>query len=200
MRLLGKIPKDCYLACSGGIDSMMLLNFLLQGRRNVTLLYFNHNTEHGNKAEEFLKKFSKDNNVNLITGKYTGNLTTEDSWRKARYEFLDKFQDKLICTAHHLNDNIETYLFSTIKGTPKFIPYSRNNIIRPLLLVSKSAILDYSVKYNLKWIDDPSNDEAFYSRNKLRNNVIPLLKEINPGLEKVFLNKCIEKYRKDNIF
>ena len=199
MKILGKIPDKVYLACSGGVDSMVALDFLLKGKREVTLLYFNHNTDHGNKAESFLHSFCIKNNLGLHIRSYQGDLNTEEAWREARYKFLEFHSTRPILTVHHLNDNIETYLLSTIKGTPKFIPYSRKNVIRPFLLTSKQEIIDYAIRNNLEWIEDPSNSESNYSRNKIRNEVIPVLKSINEGLEKTFRNKCIEKYKRDGV-
>lgn len=199
MKLLGNIPKKCYLACSGGVDSMVLLNFLLRGKREVTLLYLNHNTKHGQEAEEFLKAFSKTHNLELIVNKYNGVEQTEEAWRNARYEFFSKYTKMPILQAHNLSENIETWLLSSIKGTSKFIPYKRDNIIRPFLLVSKEEILNYAKRNKIKWIEDPSNSASDYDRNKIRNEIIPVLKEINIGLDKVFRNKCLDKYKKDGI-
>ena len=199
MKLLGSIPSSCYLACSGGKDSMMLLNFLLAGRRDVTVLYFNHNTEHGKEAEHFLHEFCRERNLTLHIGTYYGTEKTEEAWRNARYKFFSFFKDKPILMCQHINDNIETYIMSDIKGTAKFIPYQRDNIIRPMLLLSKNKILEYASENKVVWIEDPSNSTSNYDRNKIRNEVIPVLKQINPGLEKTFFKRCIEKYKKDGI-
>lgn len=199
MKLLGKLPIKCYLACSGGKDSMTILNFLLKGNREVELLYFNHNTEHGKEAVKFLSKFSKENNIALHVEEYKDTVQTEEAWRNARYNFFSKFKDRPIITGHHLNDNIETYLMSSIKGTEKFIPYSRGNIIRPFLLASREELDNFALKWGVTWIEDPSNSECNYARNKIRNQVIPVLREVNPGLTKVFFNKCLSKYKKDGL-
>ena len=200
MKLLGQIPKQCYVACSGGKDSMMMLNFLLAGRRDVIVLYFNHNTEHGKEAEHFLHEFCKERNLELHIGYYLGKEKTENAWRDARYKFFSFYKNRPILTAHKISDNIETYIMSDMKGTAKFIPYQRDNIIRPFLLVSNKEIDEYCVRNNVTWIEDPSNSENNYDRNKIRNQIIPVLKEINPGLERTFRSKCIKKYKKDGIF
>ena len=199
MNLLGKIPKSVYLCCSGGVDSMTMLFKLLKMRRDVTVLYFNHNTQHGKEAEHFLHEFCRERNLVLHIGAYYGTEKTEEAWRNARYKFFSFFKDKPILTAHTLCDNIETYIMSDIKGTAKFIPYQRDNIIRPMLLLSKNKILEYASENKVVWIEDPSNSTSNYDRNKIRNQVIPVLKQINPGLERVFKRRCIEKYRKDGL-
>lgn len=192
--LLGKIPPKVYLACSGGIDSMVILDFLLKGRRDVEVLYYHHNTPHGEDAYLFLKQRLTKLNIVLHSEKYTNASTTENDWRDARYAFFSKFQDRYIITCHHLDDNIETWLMSSIKGTPKFIPYSRGNIIRPFLLVRKDQLVQWKDKNDVQWIEDTSNSENKYSRNKIRNQVIPVLLEVNPGLHKTFYDKCLAKY------
>lgn len=199
MKLLGNIPKKVYLACSGGKDSMMMLDFLLKGRRDIHVLYYNHNTEHGKEAEHFIHEFCRLNNISLDIGFYYGEDKTELAWRNARYKFLSNYTNRPIITCHHLNDNIETFLLSEIKGQAKFIPYQRNNVIRPLLLVSRNEIDSYATRHNIKWIEDPSNSQVDYSRNKIRNLVIPVLKEINPGLETTYYYKCLNKYEKDGV-
>ena len=199
MKILGSINSSCYIGCSGGRDSMSLLTFLLKGRRNVEILYFNHGTLFADCSEKFLKKFCSENNLKLHIGYYTGNKFTENDWRNSRYEFFSRFKDKPIYLGHHLQDNIETYIMSDMKGTAKFIPYQRDNIIRPFLLVSNKEINEYCVKNNVTWIEDPSNSENNYDRNKIRNQIIPVLKEINPGLERTFYYKCLGKYERDGI-
>lgn len=199
MKLLGKIPKDVYLACSGGKDSMTVLYFLLLGRRNVHVLYFNHNTEHGNEALEFLKDICKSKNIKLSTATYTKNVQTEAMWREERYNFFSAFTDKPIITCHHLQDNIETWLMSSITGTAKYISYSRDNIIRPFLLSSRKDLDRFANNHSVEWIEDPSNSETKYSRNKVRNLVFPVLREINPGIESTFYYRCLAKYERDGI-
>lgn len=199
MKILGKLAPTCYVGCSGGIDSMCLLTFLLKGRRKVEVLHFNHGTVFANDAQKFLEDFCKVNNIPLHIGYYKGNKTTENDWRNARYEFFNQFKNRVIYLGHTLSDNIETYLLSSIKGTSKFIPYSRTNVRRPFLLVSKKELLSYAERNNVKWIEDSSNLESNFDRNKIRNQVIPVLKNINPGLEKTFYTKCFLKYQKDGI-
>lgn len=196
MKILHKLPTDCYLACSGGVDSMSVLTFLLKGNKNVELLFCHHGTETSQEAYDFLMNFSNREKLKIHVDFYDGNSTTEESYRNFRYEFFNKFTDKPIITCHHLNDNIETHLMSMISGTPKFIPYSRDNIIRPFLLVSKMELIKYAKRNHVVWVEDKTNTENVYSRNKIRNLVIPVLKEINPGLEKVYRNKCELFYKK----
>ena len=112
--------------------------------------------------------------------------------RELRYDFfkkiLEKYKYSFIVTAHHLDDNIETIIFNFIKSTGYKglvgIPFNKNKILRPLINISKEEIKDYAVSNNITWRLDKSNNSNKYSRNKIRNEVIPLLKEINPSLGK----------------
>lgn len=199
MKILGNLERNCYVACSGGVDSMVLLHFLIKGRRNVEVLHVNHGTQDCKQAEMFVKSFCLENNIPCHVAYYTGSKQTEEAWRNFRYEFFNQFKNRVIYLGHTLSDNIETYIMSDIKGTAKFIPYQRDNIIRPLLLVTKDEIKQYAKRNNVKWIEDSSNLESNFDRNKIRNQVIPVLKNINPGLEKTFYTKCFLKYQKDGV-
>jgi tRNA(Ile)-lysidine synthase len=202
--LIGKIPKTKFnLACSGGIDSMVVLNFLLKYPKNdFKLLYMNHGTKHGNEAEEFLKYISKKLSLELVVGNIQDEKTKEESpeeyWRNQRYKFFANHEEPII-TAHHLNDVVETWLFSCLRGNPKLINYKRNNVIRPFLLVSKTQINEWAKRNNVEWIEDFSNSETKYDRNKIRHNLIPVAKEINQGLDTMVRNKLKCLY-KENTF
>ena len=83
---------------------------------------------------------------------------------------------------HHLGDQIETWIFSCLRGTPKLIPYRRNHIIRPFLLASREELISAS-KVD-KWIEDPSNADDKYMRNFIRHRLMLPVKVVNPGIEK----------------
>ena len=199
MKLIGTIPEKVYLACSGGVDSMVVLNYLLKGKRDVELLFYHHNTKTSDEALEFLNSFVQDTKLKLHVGYYNSTKKTENDWRNGRYEFFAKFKDRPIITCHQLDDNIETFFLSTIKGTPKFIPYDRDNIIRPFLLVSKKEFYYHAKRNNIKWAEDITNSQNDHDRNKIRNLVLPVFKEINQGLDKTFFKKCMHKYKNDGL-
>ena len=72
IRIIGKIPPTVTVACAGGIDSMVFTHFLLQGKRKVNLAYFNHDTQHSQKAQKFIEKFADDERLNLVIGRVKG--------------------------------------------------------------------------------------------------------------------------------
>jgi len=197
IRILGKIPHRVTIACSGGVDSMSIVHFLLQSKRKVDLAFFNHNTQHSNKAEKFVKEYAAKNNLVLCVGRvrgYRGKRSIEEYWRDERYEFLEGIKSKFIITGHHLDDVVETWLMSAMHGVPKLIPYQRNNIYRPFLPTERKAFNLYAERKGLEWIEDPSNKDTNYMRNHTRLNIMPHTLKINPGIRKTIRKKILETY------
>jgi tRNA(Ile)-lysidine synthase len=187
IRVLGNIPKGEFgLACSGGVDSMAIANFLLNGGYFPNIIYFNHNTEHGDEAEEFVRSYCRTHNLKLFIGRTDLKPTSnkEKIWSDLRYEYFSKF-DFPIITCHHLDDCVETYLFSCLRGFQSVIPYSRGNVIRPFLLNEKVVFEDWCKRKNVPFIQDESNFSTDYSRNKIRHNIVPEALSVNPGLKTV---------------
>jgi len=194
IKILGKLPnKKIGLALSGGIDSMSIAHFLLNGKKNFIAYYFNHGTVHGEKAEKFVTKWCRDNGVTLVTGHIddTKNEYSDRAWsgpqeyyRWCRYLFLGQHENRNIILAHHLDDVLETWLFSLFHGNGKVIPYEIRNCVRPFLLTAKEEIKAYAVRHDVEWIEDESNGEVDYMRNRIRHNIIPEVETINPGIRK----------------
>tara|TARA_R110002020_G_scaffold29483_1_gene92908 strand:+ start:1819 stop:2439 length:621 start_codon:yes stop_codon:yes gene_type:complete len=199
IRIIGKIPSRVTVACSGGVDSMAVVNFLLEGRRKVDLAFFNHDTYHSKEAEAFVKKFAGKNKLTLTVGRVKGTKgrrSLEEFWREERYRFLESLGSRYIITCHHLDDVVETWLFTSFHGDPKLIPHGRGDkIYRPFLMTEKSSILDYAERKKLDWIEDPSNRMTKnIMRNHIRHNVMPEVLKVNPGIRKTIRKKLIEIY------
>tara|TARA_B100000214_G_scaffold274342_1_gene204494 strand:- start:7542 stop:8153 length:612 start_codon:yes stop_codon:yes gene_type:complete len=200
IRLIGKIPRKVTVACSGGVDSMAVVNFLRAGKRKVDLAYFNHDTTHSKNAQKFLERFSSDTGLPLKIGKVRGTKgrrSLEEFWRDERYAFLDNLNSEFIITCHHLDDVVETWLMSSIHGNPKLIPYSRNeNIFRPFLMTEKKHLISYATRYDVEWVEDPSNRATKnIMRNHVRHNLMPQVLKVNPGIRSTIRKKIIEKYK-----
>jgi len=184
IKLACKIPDRIVMACSGGRDSMAALNFLVRGRRDVKVAYFNHNTDHGNQAEAFLEDFCGRQGLSYVTARYihkeNTKKPTEATWREARYEFLASF-DIPVVTGHHLQDAVEWWIFTSLRGNPRLTPVIREDIpvIRPFLLTHPS---DLHRQGSYPHIQDESNYTDAYSRNIIRNNILEHAERINPGL------------------
>jgi tRNA(Ile)-lysidine synthase len=186
------------VALSGGADSVFLLSFLLKYKKRFDLklsaFHLNHNLR-GKEAiddEKFCLSFTKQNKIeyfsvskNVKAFAKKNKISVEEAGRKLRYSELERIAGKngfnKIATAHNANDNTETVLLNLIKGTGlkgiAGIPVKRNNIIRPILTVTKDEILSYLVKKKIPYRIDSSNLSSEYERNFLRNEIIPGIKE-----------------------
>ena len=192
IKLLGKIPVTVNVAVSGGPDSMAVLDFLRKGKRNVTAVYFNHNTAHGYAAQGFVTNYCVENEIPLITGHIKNpdpmGKSKEEYWRNERHAFFTSL-DGPVVTGHHLDDSVEWWVFSSLHGTGRLIPYSRDNVIRPFLLTPRSSLLAWNDKNNLPYLNDPGNKDESFMRSIVRHKIVPEALRVNPGLRKVLFKK-----------
>ncbi len=200
--------KKLLIAISGGVDSVVLAHLLNQLNFDVALAHCNFRLR-GNASdldEAFVQNFAKSQQNNYYitsfeTENYAikNNISIQMAARDLRYTWFDQLIKKqgfdYLLTAHHADDNLETFLINLSRGTGlgglSGIPVINNQIIRPLLPFSRKEIEAYANANNISWREDLSNAETKYLRNKLRHDVIPLLKEINPNLLESF-SKTIE--------
>jgi tRNA(Ile)-lysidine synthase len=192
LKFIGDLPRKCTIAFSGGIDSVVISDFLLNGKRDVTLAFFHHGTINSERAEEFVRKFAEERHVPLrigrINSKKSKDVSPEEFWRNERYTFLDSLGGPVV-TGHHLGDAIETWIFTSLHGESKLIPYSRGNVIRPFLVTPKEEIRSWASRRNLTWIEDESNSDPKYMRNLIRMAIVPEALKVNPGIGKVLKKK-----------
>jgi len=188
IQYLERIPNECTVAFSGGVDSVAVADFLVKGRKKVTLAYFDHGTEHSKNALTFVQKFAEVRALTLITSKITREKLPDESpeefWRNERYRFLHSLSGEVI-TAHHLDDAVETWLFNCLNGNPRVLPVRNRNVVRPFLITPKEELLSWCARKNLSWIEDESNIDLRYTRNQIRHRVIPESLKVNPGLKTV---------------
>ena len=116
---IGDLPKECYLAVSGGADSMAILDFMRKSDRDIKVIHFNHGTKHGAEAEAFVSDYCRSNNLTLEIGRIPeeeisnhNGSSMEAFWREERYEFFSKFVGSKIITAHNLDDQVENHIFT----------------------------------------------------------------------------------------
>lgn len=194
IRMSFKVPKDVSIAVSGGCDSMAVLDFLRQSR-NVTVLHYNHGTEFSDAAESLVSSYCAKHDLPLTTGSLTATpdkgASLEDFWRKARYGFFEDAYDGFqpIITCHHLDDVAETWLFTSLNGTPRLIPSRRDAYLRPFLETRKAVLEEWCSRKNVPYIDDPSNNNTRFTRNYIRHELMPKALRVNPGLHKVLRKK-----------
>ena len=181
-------------AVSGGADSIALLfaMYLLREKLGIQLraAHFNHRLrgEESRRDEEFVRKFCDFYGIPLTVGEgnvAAGEKGLEAAARDARYGFLATLPGK-IATAHTAEDNAETVLMHLVRGTGLKglggIAPVRGNLLRPMLLVTRQQVMDFLQEYHLSFVEDSSNATDVFLRNRLRHNVMPLLKEENPKL------------------
>lgn len=190
-------------AVSGGADSVCLLHWL-KGRAaedgfTLTAAHFDHRLRGAESQRDaaFVEKLCKEWKVPCVVG--TGDVSgeaarrgtgIEETARALRYDFLEETAEKLgadlIATAHNANDNVETMLLHLIRGSGlqglTGIRPRRGKLIRPFLTTSRAEILAYLKEHQLPHVEDSTNADTAYARNKLRHQVIPLLEELNPAL------------------
>lgn len=189
------LPKDnFFLACSGGVDSMVALDFLLKGNHRPHLLYVNHETEHGKEAEKFVRKRAIELSLELRLWEIGPRLplcSEEEYWRIERYKCFHALRVPVI-TAHHLDDAVEWWIMSALHGNPRLTPVTNKNVIRPFLFTPKQELRDWATRHGVKWIEDPTNATGEHARNVVRHEIMKHALVINPGLHKT-VRKLYEK-------
>lgn len=194
LKIQRTIPRKVGVAVSGGLDSMAVLHFLSRNH-DVTAYHFNHDTDHGQRADEFVANYCFDHKINLQRGLLQKDKpkdkSMEEHWRHERYDWLHSF-DETIVAAHHLDDCVETYVFKMLHGTEGIIPYNYFNVIRPFRLTARVELEKYASKHRVPYLKDPSNDNTMYIRNYIRHELMPKMLTVNPGLHKVVLKKVLQ--------
>ena len=197
--------KKLLLAVSGGIDSMVLMHLFLQLNYDISIAHCNFQLrgEESNEDENFVKSAAKKFKIpnyfiQFDTEIYSkeNKLSTQLAARKLRYDWFQKLLSEneldYLVTAHHLDDNVETFLINFIRGTGldglTGIPAQNKNIVRPLLPFSREEIENYAKENQIQWREDSSNASDKYFRNKLRHNIVPTVKELNTGFLDSFQN------------
>ncbi len=191
--------KKILIAISGGVDSVVLTHLMHALKYNVSLAHCNFQLreEESNLDAVCVKELAeelsiKEFTIRFNTKEYSENkkLSTQVAARELRYNYFEELVKEhsfdYVLTAHHADDNLETFLINLTRGAGleglKGIPVKNGNIIRPLLEFSRLEILKYANDNRIIWREDKSNSEQKYIRNKIRHQVIPVLKEINPSL------------------
>lgn len=196
------IPPRSRVLCalSGGADSMYLLCRLLEGEKRygwtVRAAHLNHGLRPtAPRDEDFVRSWCGKRAVSLTVGHapvaefaQREGLSVEEAGRVLRYAFLEETARQevldLTATGHHAGDNAETVLMNLVRGCGlkglTGIPERRGNIVRPMLAVSRAEIERYLTVHNVPHVEDETNTDLNYTRNKVRLLLLPLLEELNP--------------------
>lgn len=193
IQIQGKLDREVWVACSGGVDSMSVVDFLSKNHK-VNLMFFDHGTQTSKDARDFLLDNYYDTvSIGELNRDKNPSESWEEYWRNQRYEWFHSF-DVPIITCHHLDDCVETWIWSSLNGTGKIIPYSNRNVIRPFLLNRKSEFTNWCRNKNVSWIEDYSNQDVKYMRNFIRKELIDKCLVVNPGLHKVIAKKVSDQF------
>lgn len=197
IHLLGRVPaRKIYLAISGGVDSMAAWDFL-KNSHDVTPIFFHHKTKDCFAAEFFLRNFFADD---IIIGRIKNQnrpkgSSWEEYWRTERYAFLKQFYP--VVTAHHLDDQIETWVLGAVHGQPKLMSYYNGLVYRPFLLNNKSVFEKWCKDHGVPFIEDESNEDTSKKRNFTRRHLIPIMRNLHKGLDTTIRNKTIDNHAKE---
>lgn len=196
--------KKLFLAVSGGIDSMVLLDLFYKLRFDICVVHCNFQLrgKESDGDEMLVREICQDRYIPYFIESFDttefakeNKLSIQLAARKLRYDWFQEIISlgfDYVLTAHHLDDNVETFLINFTRGTGleglTGIPAQNGNIIRPLLPFSREEIENYAQANQIQWREDSSNASDKYFRNKLRHDIVPILKELNTGFLDSFQN------------
>ncbi len=189
--------KKLLLATSGGIDSMVMVDLFQQNNFQIAIAHCNFQLRGLESFEDqkFIENFADKNKIPIFITQFDTKAFAEDykvstqvAARELRYnwfyELLETAGYDYILTAHHADDNLETFIINLSRGTGieglTGIPQLNEKVIRPLLRFSRSEIENYAKANHIEWREDSSNASDKYLRNKIRHDLVPILKELNP--------------------
>lgn len=187
------------VALSGGADSVALLRVLhaLGYQCECAHCNFHLRGEESNRDEAFVQQLCQKFDIPLHVTHFdttdyahTKRISIEMAARELRYQWFETLRQsigaKVIAVAHHRDDSVETFLLNLIRGTGinglKGIAPKNGYVVRPLLQESRENILDYLQHLNQEYVTDSTNLQDEYMRNKIRLNLLPLMKELNPSV------------------
>ena len=199
------IGKKLLLAISGGVDSMVMVDLFHKLEFEIAIAHCNFQLRGIESFEDqnFVQSYAEANDIKLFITQFDTQafasdykVSTQVAARELRYswfyELLDTENYDFILTAHHADDNLETFLINFVRGTGlgglTGIPLQNDKVIRPILIFSRQGLELYAKENNIKWREDSSNASDKYLRNKIRHNLVPILKELNPDFLSSFQN------------
>ena len=177
---------------------MAVLDFLDAHKIRPIVLHCYHGTNHADQAAEFVQLQCKERGLQFRQAEI-GNWrekyaveSWEEYWRNFRLDAFAKESGGLpVLTAHNLDDVCETWIWSSLHGKSKLLPYSIGNVIRPFRATPKSELLTWCERKKVLYLNDPSNSDLKFVRNRIRHNLMPEALVVNPGLRTVLLKKVL---------
>lgn len=209
--------KDCYwspesrilLAVSGGVDSMVLLDLVSHLPPSIkpwfAVVHFNHQLREVSDIEEqFLQSYCLEGEIPFYSKRWESvdlpQNGVEAAARSARYTYFQLIMEQVgathLVTAHHGDDQVETILMRLVRGSHLIgisgiktkRPFAKGILVRPLLSSTKKELVSYSQQYAVPYYEDESNQNLMYTRNRYRNEIVPLLRKENTNLVEHFMD------------
>jgi tRNA(Ile)-lysidine synthase len=195
--------KSTLLTVSGGVDSVVLAHLFYRAGFSAGIAHCNFGLrgEESDGDERFVAQLAQQYGFFLHVQRFETKkealgqgVSTQMVARTLRYAWFEEVRQNLqydfVATAHHLNDALETVLLNLTRGTGiaglHGIAVKNQNLIRPLLFASREEIMEYALEQQLAYREDSSNLDSHYKRNLIRQEVVPVLKKMNPSLEHTF--------------
>lgn len=190
------------LAVSGGRDSVTLLDLMGRAGYRVGVAHCNFHLRPGDcdRDEAFVRQLSEDRGVPCYVAQFDtkeyasdNRLSVEEAARNLRYKFFDEVRERegydLVATAHHRDDAIETFFINLLRGTGigglHGMPIRNGYIVRPLLCYGRDEIDAYVARHRLSYVEDITNSQTLYLRNKIRHELLPKFRELSPSFDSV---------------
>src|SRR5690554_1842840 len=197
---MNKSPKY-WVACSGGVDSVVLLHLMHEQKKNVGILHCNFHLreESSNEDEAFVRKLAEELGVPIRVREFNttqygidNRMNTQLAARELRYVWFEEViqeENGIVLLAHHYDDQLETFFLQLRRGGKvkglSGMPLFKDGYLRPILNNTKEELVALAKKHNWKWQEDVTNSSNDYTRNWYRNEVLPWLKKTDFPLEEV---------------
>lgn len=198
LRRIDWLDKQVCVACSGGVDSMVLLQALVSIGKKPAVLHVNYQLrgKESDLDEALVMKTAESLGLTYevhhcpteITKAEGGNLqaAARDFRRKLFGKWTSRSEQHVVALAHHLDDQLETFFLQYFRGSGLFglggMHPEKGQIVRPFLSVPKADIITFALENRIPWREDSSNESGTYLRNIFRNRLLPELKKAHPGL------------------
>lgn len=203
------------VALSGGVDSVVLATLMLRSGYTFSVAHCNFHLrgEESNRDERFVRSWAEKNKIKLFVSEFDtyeymqqNGISLEMAARELRYSMFKDLMTaqgfSLLATAHHADDSAETFFINLLRGTGiaglHGILSKHDNIVRPLLFATRKDIFDFAKANNIPFVEDSTNEDTQFLRNKIRHRLFPLLKDLCPNFDTV-IKKDIDRLRETEI-
>ncbi|MGH7710777.1 MAG: tRNA lysidine(34) synthetase TilS, partial [Gemmatimonadaceae bacterium] len=197
MRALTRVRGPIVLAVSGGLDSMVLLHIAARRRairQRCCVATFDHRSgPHATRAVRLVRATARSLGIPVVSGRAREAAASEAEWRDVRWRFLRSVAARrgaTIVTAHSRDDQIETLVMRVLRGASArglAALYADSPIARPLLGASRRSVEQYARVHSVAFAEDPTNADMRYLRNRVRHELLPAFRAVQPDFDRELL-------------